>query len=76
MWPGNQDNLAWYDFSFQQFDASFQQFATMTAPEFTQYTSTAVPSANSRTIRIQAVFNDGRVGEPAITVWTAPDDGC
>ena len=76
VWPGNQDNLAWYDFAFEQFDASFQQFATMTAPEFTQYTPTAVPSGNARTIRIQAVFSDGHVGEPAITIWTAPEDGC
>lgn len=76
VWPGDQDNLAWYAFAFEQFDASFQQFATMTAPEFTQYTPTAVPSGNSRTIRIQAVFTDGRLGDPVITVWTAPADGC
>ena len=76
VWPGDQDNLAWYDFSFQLFDASFQQFATMTAPEFTQYTSTAVPSGNARTIRIQAVFKDGHVSEPVMTRWTAPDAGC
>ena len=76
VWPGDQDNLAWYDFSFQLFDASFQQFATMTAPTFTQYTPTAVPSGNARTIRIQAVYTDGHVGEPVVTQWTAPDDGC
>ena len=33
----------------EDFDASFQEFATMTAPEFTQYTPTAVPSGNART---------------------------
>jgi len=76
VWPGDQDNLAWYDFSFEQFDTTFQQFATMTAPEFTQYTPTKVPSGNARTIRIQAVFKDSTVSDPVITVWTAPTDPC
>jgi Nuclease-related domain len=76
VWPGNQPNLAWYDFAFEQFDASFQQFAIMTAPEFTQYTPTQVPSGNARTIRIEAIFKDGTISEPVITTWTAPPDGC
>ena len=41
-----------------------------------RYTSTAVPSGNARTIRIQAVFKDGHVSEPVMTRWTAPDAGC
>jgi hypothetical protein len=76
VWPGNLDNLAWYAFSFEQFDTSFTQFAVMTAPEFTQYTPTRVPSGGIRAIRIQPVFKDATLGTPSNTVWIAPEAGC
>jgi hypothetical protein len=48
----------------------------MTAPEFTQYTPTRVPSGGIRAIRIQPVFKDATLGTPSNTVWIAPEAGC
>lgn len=76
VWPGPAENLAWYDFAFQNLDATWEQFAVMTAADVTSYVPTAIPPANARTVRIRQVFDDGTIGEPTITMWTAPDAAC
>ena len=76
VWPGDADNLAWYDFAFQDFDGTWRQFALMTSADNTSYTPTAIPPANARTVRIRQVFTDGTIGTPRVTTWTAPDATC
>ncbi|MCU1393428.1 MAG: hypothetical protein JWM34_1856 [Ilumatobacteraceae bacterium] len=76
VWPGELPGLAWYDFSFQNFDLSYTEFAIMTAPDITNYTPLLVPSANARTIRVRPVYTNGEVGAERITTWTAPAEVC
>ena len=76
VWPGDVDNLAWYDFAFQDYDGTWKQFALMTSPDTTSYVPTAIPPANARTVRIRQVFVDGTIGTPRVKVWTAPDAPC
>jgi hypothetical protein len=76
VWPGDADGLAWYDFSFQDFDGTWRQFALMTSADTTSYTPTAIPPGNDRTVRIRQVFTDGTIGTPRIKTWTAPAEAC
>ena len=76
VWPGDVDNLAWYDFAFQDYDGTWKQFALMTSADTTSYVPTAIPPANARTVRIRQVFADGTIGTPRVTTWTAPDAPC
>ena len=76
VWPGDAENLVWYDFAFQDFDGTWRQFALMTSPDTTSYVPTAIPPANDRTVRIRQVFKDGTIGTPHVTTWRAPDAPC